>query len=107
MTTKVPIFKEDQLKSIIRIIERLLKRVKWCELRDKQKIFQCVIIQSDICDYVKNQMVTNALSTKTEDEFTQYLRNSKNYYERKRRQILKQKRIRDKIRSKYYSKSEI
>lgn len=84
-----PIFKEDQLKSIIRIIERLIKRVKWCDLQDKKKIFQCVILKSNICEYIKNQMINNALATKTEAEFTKYLRNSKNFYERRRRKILK------------------
>lgn len=90
MTTNMhPIFKEDQLKSIIRIIERLIKRVKWCDLQDKKKIFQCVILKSNICEYIKNQMINNALATKTEAEFTKYLRNSKNFYERRRRKILK------------------
>lgn len=84
-----PIFKEDQLKSIIRIIERLIKRVKWCDLQDKKKIFQCIILKSNICEYIKNQMINNALATKTEAEFTKYLRNSKNFYERRRRKILK------------------
>ena len=90
MTTNMhPIFKEDQLKSIIRIIERLIKRVKWCDLQDKKKIFQCIILKSNICEYIKNQMINNALATKTEAEFTKYLRNSKNFYERRRRKILK------------------
>lgn len=83
------IFKEDQLKSIIRIIERLIKRVRWCDLNDKKKIFQCVILKSNICEYIKKQMINNALSTETENEFTIYLRNSKHYYERRRRQLLK------------------
>lgn len=84
-----PIFKEDQLKSIIRIIERLLKRVRWCSLSDKKRIFTCVIAQSDICEYVKAQMISNAEMAETEDAFIRYMRNSKHYYETRRRLLLR------------------
>lgn len=84
-----PIFKEDQLKSIIRIIERLLKRVRWCSLSDKKRIFTCVIAQSDIYEYVKAQMISNAEMAETEDAFIRYMRNSKHYYETRRRLLLR------------------
>ena len=84
-----PIFKEDQLKSIKRIIERLLKRVRWCSLSDKKRIFTCVIAQSDICEYVKAQMISNAETAETEDDFIRYMRNSKHYYETRRRLLLR------------------
>ena len=94
------IFKEDQLKSIIRIIEKFIKRVKWCTLEEKKKIFICVLERSDIDDSIKNLMIQNAVNSETEESFFRYLRNSKAYYENKQRALLRLQRQKARMREK-------
>lgn len=89
MPTTDPIFRQNEILSIIRIIDGYLKRVRWCSLDDKKKIFNLVIQRSDVPDAMKEQMIRNAAGTETETDFMRYLKNSKNFYERYHKMLAK------------------
>jgi len=84
----------DEMKSIIRVVDRVIKRVSWCSFEDKKKIFAAVLRRANMAEHIKIQMMLNAEQTENEADFFRYLKNSKNFYEKRLRA---QKQRQDKL----------